>query len=465
VCDPCYNATLRRRGTCAGCAAQRRLVWPPGAGATTCCDCAGITPMHACATCGLEDKLYERGSCERCSLGRRAREVMAGPDGEVPTALLPVFDAIVASVCARKALNWLRSGAGSPVLRALATGELACSHEALDAYLRPKAADYVRHMLVAHGALPERDEPLARFERWVDERVAAVERDEDRHLAQSFARWSTLRGVRHRIERTSGPRRTTTRAARNQITAAIGFLDWLAAEGLTASSCGQGDIDRWVTTGPASRRDVRHFLTWLAERKLVAKFTVQSPPQHAGEPMDPEHRWLVVRRLLHDDTVALEDRVAGSLVLLYAQTLSRIATMTTDQISGRKGVVLLRLGRYELTVPEPLASLLDSLVTEGRGHHVGIGATSTTPWLFPGLLPGQPITPSRLGDRLGRYGVDARAARRAALLQLAAEIPAAILADMLGITVNTAVGWVHAAGGDWANYAAIVSGRQILKGT
>jgi hypothetical protein len=93
VCEPCYSATLKRRGTCAGCATQRRLVWPPGAGATTCCDCAGIAPIDACATCGLEDKLYERGSCERCSLERRAHEVMAGSDGEVPSALRPLFDA------------------------------------------------------------------------------------------------------------------------------------------------------------------------------------------------------------------------------------------------------------------------------------------------------------------------------------------------------------------------------------
>ena len=28
---------------------------------------------------------------------------------------------------------------------------------------------------------------------------------------------------------------------------------------------------------------------------------------------------------------------------------------------------------------------------------------------------------------------------------------------MLGVAINTAVDWVHAAGGDWANYAAITA--------
>ena len=44
--------------------------------------------------------------------------------------------------------------------------------------------------------------------------------------------------------------------------------------------------------------------------------------------------------------------------------------------------------------------------------------------------------------------------RRAALTHLAARLPAAVLADLLGIHPNTAVRWVRAAGGDWTSYAA-----------
>jgi hypothetical protein len=39
--------------------------------------CAGIPVTHACADCGIEDKLYEKGRCERCSLRRRARELLS----------------------------------------------------------------------------------------------------------------------------------------------------------------------------------------------------------------------------------------------------------------------------------------------------------------------------------------------------------------------------------------------------
>ncbi len=72
----------------------------------------------------------------------------------------------------------------------------------------------------------------------------------------------------------------------------------------------------------------------------------------------------------------------------------------------------------------------------------------------PATYPGRPITAARLGVRLGALGIDARAARRSALIQLAAELPAAVLADTLDIKIATASDWVKTAGGDWANYAA-----------
>ena len=54
-------------------------------------------------------------------------------------------------------------------------------------------------------------------------------------------------------------------------------------------------------------------------------------------------------------------------------------------------------------------------------------------------------------------GIRSGPARSTALFQLATELPAAILARMLGIHV--AVAWQHASAGDWATYAADVAHR------
>ena len=67
----------------------------------------------------------------------------------------------------------------------------------------------------------------------------------------------------------------------------------------------------------------------------------------------------------------------------------------------------------------------------------------------PGLLPGQPITAERLSARLNAIGIPVRAARRAALTGLSAQVPAAVLADALGINPTTAANWAHDAGSNW----------------
>lgn len=125
VCDSCYSAALRRTGICAGCGQWRRLLCPPGPGASTCADCAGLVfPGHVCAGCGREDKLFESGYCDRCSLARRTDELLAGADHQVPAALAGVRDALIATPRPRTALNWLRRGKGAPLLSAVASGQI-----------------------------------------------------------------------------------------------------------------------------------------------------------------------------------------------------------------------------------------------------------------------------------------------------------------------------------------------------
>jgi hypothetical protein len=45
------------------------------------------------------------------------------------------------------------------------------------------------------------------------------------------------------------------------------------------------------------------------------------------------------------------------------------------------------------------------------------------------------------------------------LFQLATDLPAAVLARLLGIHITVAVAWQRASAGDWAAYAADVSRR------
>jgi hypothetical protein len=196
VCDPCYTAALRHRGSCAACGQQRRLVAPPGPAAGTCADCAGLPVTRACADCGIEDKPYQRDRCDRCSLRRRAAALLAGPDGQVPAGLLPVFEAICAARVPKSALNWLRRSRGAALLADLAAGKLPATHQALDADPRRRAAGFLRQMLTGGGVLPSRDEELTRTGQWLSGILETIEPATSQRLARAYATWQVMRRLR-----------------------------------------------------------------------------------------------------------------------------------------------------------------------------------------------------------------------------------------------------------------------------
>jgi hypothetical protein len=451
VCDPCYTAALQHRGPCARCGSQRRLVAPPGPHADTCADCAGLPVTHTCTDCGIEDKLYEQNRCARCSLRRRTTALLTGADGQVPARLASLLEAICAARNPRSALNWLARSHGAALLADLATGTLPATHQALDAHPRRRAADFLRHMLTAADVLAPRDEELTRTEQWLDDILHTVTPETAQWQLRGYATWQVMRRLRVSAERAARPRSYTSHARRN-IRAAAEFLAWLHAHDRALTECTQADADAWLATGPAAGQ-VRDFLTWAARRGHSPTLTVAGPTSNTGTATSQDQRWTLTARLLHDETLDPTDRAAGCLLLLYGQQLSRIAAITTNQVATRDGTVHVQLGEHDIPVPEPLGKVLTKLSRNGRAY-TGTGSPTQTDWLFPGGLPGKPITASRLGERLRALGINAQAGRRAALTDLAAQLPAAVLADLLGLAPTTAVKWMRQAGGDWSGYAA-----------
>jgi integrase len=239
-----------------------------------------------------------------------------------------------------------------------------------------------------------------------------------------------MRRLRASAGRTARPRTYTAHAHRN-VRAATSFLAWLADRQLTLAACQQPDLDAWLATGPAACQ-AGDFLSWAARHGHCQAFTLPGRARASGTAASQDQRWALAARLLHDDTLDVTDRAAGCLLLLYGQQLSRIAAMTTSQVTLSDGDVLVRFGDHHVPVPEPLGVILTKLIRTGRSH-TGTGSPVTSPWLFPGGLPGQPITPGRLGGRLRAVGVRAMAGRRAALTDLAAQMPSAALADLLNL--------------------------------
>jgi hypothetical protein len=126
--------------------------------------------------------------------------------------------------------------------------------------------------------------------------------------------------------------------------------------------------------------------------------------------------------LLLDADVPQILRVAGIIVLLYAQPLTRVVRLTVDDVLRDGGAVFLRLGDPPSPVPEPVASLLLDYIAARDNMNTATNRASH--WLFPGRRAGQPCRPDHLSALLREIGIPAAAARGAAIRQQLLEMPA-----------------------------------------
>lgn len=162
----------------------------------------------------------------------------------------------------------------------------------------------------------------------------------------------------------------------------------------------------------------------------------------------------------------LDTRAAGAIVLLFDPPAVRLSSLTADHLQLGEQHSYLVLGQRPVLLPPRLARLLKRLAEQPQPRSLLSQVQEQGPrLLFPGMVPGRPISPHAMTQKLARHGITVRAARNGALASLAADLPAAILADLLGMHVNTAVRWVTLARRDWTDYLADRADEQRQKNT
>jgi hypothetical protein len=131
----------------------------------------------------------------------------------------------------------------------------------------------------------------------------------------------------------------------------------------------------------------------------------------------------------------------------------RVLAVTRDHIRERSGDTYLGLADHELLLPAILAELLAQLPCS-RPRSTLPEPDTEPGYLFPGRTPSRSVDAGIFANRLKRHGINPRAGRNTAPIRLASELPAAVLADLLGIDVVTATRWAGYAKRDWQTYLA-----------
>lgn len=456
VCNSCYTAILRSPAECARCHTSQPLIARAADGAGLCGRCAGRDVDYTCRQCGRSGNPYGSGRCAHCALADKARALLAGPDGMVSPQLQPVAEALAQAETPFKTIQWINQSPTAHLLARLVAEGQPMSHALLDEFPPSRNVHYLRQIMVQTGVLPERHEDLERLPSWLEHQLSDRPADHA-NLIRPFLHWFVLRRARSRAAARRFPA-SAGRDLRRRILVALDLLDWLDQQGLPLGELQQDDIDKWLEAGGSQTRNlIRYFLKWTGERGLTRMLTVPTiPRQEPADLLGDDERWQLLQRCLNDDAMPTDVRAAGALTLLFGLSSERIRHLTADQLTqdDQNQNTYLAAGRHPILLPPRLAGLLHRLATQPQDRLTISHDRRGPRRLFPGRVPGQPIANHALTTRLHRHGISVRPARNAALAALAGDLPAAILADLLGMHPQTAVRWVTYARRDWAEYLA-----------
>lgn len=453
LCVRCYRHPARECGTCGR---TRRVALKATATSPDICPTCYQAPFIDCTVCGqhaLGRRTTRNGNawCFGCQATDHIDRLLAGPDGSIADGIKNVRDVLVATGRPRSVLSNWRGIESLSLLAKLACQPDQLSHELLDAEGDRFSVGYLRALLVAAGSLPERDEYAIRLRRFAARVIDEVADPQHRQVLSRYARWHVV--ARAKPDRHGQLSPATADRCRREIRAAQRFLGHLERRGRTVDDCAQADLDSWLANGRSRQMG---FPRWLLDYGHLPGLVLPDAVPAAGPhgQVDQEEHWALIRRMLHDSASAsVEDRAAACLVLLYAQPVSRIVALTNDDLDVTDDGTYLRLGPEPLLLLPPLDALITSLPIAKP-----FGAASTLAderWLFPGKWAGHHQHPTSLMGRLNGLGITTRASRNTALIHLAATVPPAVFADLIGISVSAATRWAEYAGSNWTTYAAL----------
>jgi integrase len=407
VCGYCYQQAKRTRGPCR-CGHEGVL---PGRidGRPACRRCSGVKLNVDCQTCGGEDELYRGSRCWSCELAVLVDRLLTNPDtGVMAAELVPVARALKPMKRSNSGVTWIRQRHVTAFLKDVAVAP-SITHEKLD---EPPGADrtrnYIRGLLVEHGALPRRDELAIRYDQWATGALERVSSDDHRDAVRRYIRWHLQRRM-------------------NQ-----------------------------METVP-HRRFVDRFIPWAIKCRLIEAELSIARHRRGTSPKLPKSAQDAAAERVYTDELTARDRAAAILVIVFGQHIEDVIQLTWDDVTVTDDVVIVRLGKTEFALPSPLDEPMRQLAA-APGNDLTASHPNSN-WVFRGYSPGSHIHGASLRSRL-KVIFSTRAARLGSLHELTKLGPVPIIADALGYHPSTIER--HAIGSA-STYAEYISAARDLR--
>ena len=454
ICFRCRRHLAYHPAVCPECFELRPVAYPSMSSynVLVCAGCAGEESVFACAECGREDHPYGAKRCARCILHERLTALFTDPrTGGVHEGLRPVFDELVAARRPQSVITWLQKppATGARLLSLMAHGELPISHDTFRALPADRSHNYLRELLTSTGVLPAYHPPIEQLERWLDGVLEPLDAD-GMAVISRYGRWHHLRRLRGLAQR-GKLSKSAIYAARANINGAVRLARWASARGLTIAMLTQAQLEHYLAEHPGGRSSQQTFIAWLRRTRTNTRINI--PWHEATTPevvVSDADRWSQVNLLLHDEAIGLYTRIGGLFTLLFAQPLETVVAMRAEQVALEDdGRVLVTFDIVPVEMPPGLDTLLRRHLEKPGSPSI---ASSDHGWLFPGRHPGRHLVRETFRGHLVAAGVRPGHSRHAAMFALASEVPAPVLAELIGVADKTAAKWAALAGREWSEY-------------
>jgi hypothetical protein len=185
--------------------------------------------------------------------------------------------------------------------------------------------------------------------------------------------------------------------AKQTVTVAIDFLNWLTQNGCSLPGLTQAHLDAWQAQGPTTRELASRFLLWGEEGALGRPgFTMTRHSRGTSVKLSASGQDEAVRRVVHTTELTSRDRAAAILVVVFAEQIENVIKLTWDDVQITEYKVTVRIGQTDISLPAPL----DQPVRQVAAASSNTAAHPNSNWVFPGYSPGRHIRAASLRERL-----------------------------------------------------------------
>ncbi len=429
-------------------------------GRDVCPRCAGLTSIFSCSDCGSDAVPLPGDTCLDCRYNQCIQKLVSSATGVVHPSLVPLREYMLRTRERQAStIGWFhRKESAARIIQAMADGEIDITIETLASMPRTPATGYASALLQLSGVIPQTNFERARLEAWEAKLFATVANSAVRRIVKRYAAWVVNPRFPDDLAHQTGNQISLQHRSKSELRLIIRFLDMADARGFDLSTLPQRMLDEFAADlGGTSRGRLATFLSWSRRQNITAlALTYRTRSGSATALADTQWR-STIARLLEDETAPVPTRLIGLLAVMFGLPITTSTGVRRDQLLVGENTVRLLLSQDPLNLPPQIAELMRRHLLEVNRRH------PTSEWAFPGRHRGRHLEPLGVTRRLRRMGIRTAAAQTAAALQLARDIPAPVLADLLGWSVERAEDWASAAAHDWTTYPELRSpSRKVI---